>query len=99
MGSNLRIFHAEQNLLVVVLGCIIMQMGFLVEDNLLGGMLCHDATDDTGEQNHHDDSIQHIVVHQILVWCYLQSHTNHQHSDGASSMGRGETEHHVTIGL
>ena len=67
--------------------------------NLLGGMLCHHGGDDTGDEDHHDDTIQHIAIDKIDAWCHLQAHAYHHHGDGTGCVGRGHTEHHITIAL
>ena len=74
-------------------------MTLLLNDNLFRGVLSHHGTDDTGEQNHHDDTIKHIVAHKILTRSHLQADAHHYHGDGTCSMSRGEAEHHVSIGL
>ena len=46
----LRVFHANQySLIVLAHGDIVAQMGLLLNNDLLGGMLCHQRTDHTGE--------------------------------------------------
>ena len=99
MRGDLRVFHAEQNLLVIVLWHICLKVGFLLNDDLLGGMLSHQGTDYTGKENHHHYTIEHDVVDEILAWRHLEAHAHHYHSDGSGSMGRSEAEHHITIGF
>ena len=62
-------------------------------------MFRHHRTDDTGKQNHHHHTVEHIVAHQIYARCHLQSHAYHHHCDGTGSMGRSQSEHHIAIGL
>ena len=59
-------------------------------------MLRDEGAHDTSEENHHHDTINHTVAHQILTRSHLELHTHHHHRDGARSMSRGKTEHHVT---
>ena len=76
-----------------------MWMPFLLQDYLLGGMLCHQGTDDTSNENHDHHTIEHIIVHQILARSYLQSHSHHHHSDGTCRMSGCQSEHHIAISL
>ena len=99
LRSYLRVFHAEQDLLVVNLGGIRLQMCPLLKDDLLGGVLGHQCTDDTGEEDHHDDTVEHDIVDQVHAGRHLQSHAHHHHGDGTGSMSRGQAEHHVPVGL
>ena len=99
MGCNLRILHTKQDLLVVGLWRLVMGMALLLQDNLLGGVLSHQSADDTGEEDHHDHTVEHIVVDKILTRGHFEAHAHHNHGDGTSRMGRGEAEHHVSIGL
>ena len=71
----------------------------LLKDDLLGGVLGHQCADDTGEEDHHDDTIEHDIVDQVHAGRHLQSHAHHHHGDGTGSMSRGQTKHHVTVGL
>ena len=62
-------------------------------------MLCHQRTNHTSEEYHHDDTIKRNIIDQIFPWRHLQTHANHHHSDSACSMSGGQTEHHVAISL
>ena len=99
MRSDLRIFHAEQNLLIVGLRTVDMGMPLLLQDNLLSSMLCHQGADDTSNKNHDHHTVEHIIVHQILSGSHLQSHSYHHHRDGTCRMGGCQAEHHIAIGL
>ena len=99
LRGYLGILHAEEDLLVVGQFRLFFQVVLLFEDDLLGSVVGHECTDDTGDENHHHHTVEHVVVHQIDSWCHFQSHAYHDHGDGASSVGRCETEHHVACRL
>ena len=86
MGCDIRVFHTKQNLLVVILRQFSVEMGLLTNGDLLGSMFRHEGTDDTGKENHHHHTIQHIIAHEILTRSHLQTHAYHHHRDGTSSM-------------
>ena len=87
VGRDIGIFHAEQNLLVIISWNFPILMGFLLNDNLLGSMFGHQGTDDTGEQDHHHHTIQHNVVDEVFTGTHFQTHTHHHHRNGTGSMG------------
>ena len=57
----------------------------------------HNGRDDTREEYHHDDAVEHVVTNEILSRCQLQSHTYQDYRYASSSMGRGESEHEMTM--
>ena len=87
VGCDIGIFHAEQNLLVIISWNFPVLMGFLLNDNLLGSMLGHQGTDHTGEQDHHHHTIQHNVVDEVFTGTHFQTHAHHHHRDSTGSMG------------
>ena len=104
LWGYLRVFDADEDALMGSMGSmrpmgVVGIMGLLGNDNLLGGMLCHKGGDDTGDENHHDDTVEHVVVDEVLSWCHLHAHAYHDHGDGSGGVGRGKAEHHVTVGL
>ena len=99
LWGNIRIFYAEKNLLVIVFGLFCLQMGFFLDDDLLGGMLSHQRTDDASKQNHHDDTVQHDIVDEILSWCHFKPHAHHDHGDSTCGVSRCQAEHDIAIGF
>ena len=69
------------------------------KDDLLGSVAGHEGGDDTGDEDHHYDAIEHIVVDEVLTGSHLHTHTYHNHGDGSGGVGRGKAEHHVAVGL
>ena len=74
-------------------------MGFLLDDDLLGSVLGHQRADHTGKEDHHHHTVEHDVVDEVFAGGHLQTHAHHHHRDGTGGVGRGEAEHHVTVGL
>ena len=99
MRSYLRILHAEQNFLVISLRIVNMGMPLLLQNDLLGGMLCHQGTNNTSDEDHDHHAVEHIIVHQELSGSHLQAHSHHHHGDGTCRMSGCQTEHHIAIGL
>ena len=62
-------------------------------------MLRHHRRNDACDENHDDNTIQHLVVHQIHPWGHFQLHTHHHHGNGTGSMGTSQSEHHITCRL
>ena len=72
LWRNLWILHTDQHSLVVLAdGDVVAQMGLLLDDDLLGGMLRHQRTDHTGEEDHHHHAVKHDIIHQIDTRCHL----------------------------
>ena len=90
------ILHGNQHSLVVGL-CIVFARHVLVaNDNLLCRCLGDKCRDNTGEQNHDNHTIQHIVTDEVLSWCGLCLHAYHHDGDGTGSVSRRQTEHHMS---
>ena len=72
MWRYLLVFDTEEDLLIVlrrVDGCRVIRIGdgiaALGEYYLLGGMLRHHRGNDTGDEDHHHNTIDHVAVGEI----------------------------------
>ena len=66
---------------------------------LLCSVFSHQAADDTGDEDHDDDTVENLVGHQVLSGSHFEFHAHHDHGDGTGRMGAGQSEHHVTFSL
>ena len=69
------------------------------DDDLLRSPFRHQRGNDTGDENHHDDAVKHVVADEVDTWRHLQPHTHHHHGDGTGCMCRCQAEHHVAVAL
>ena len=106
LRGNLLVFDTKEDLLIVfrrVDGCRVIRIGdgvaALGEYNLLGGMLRHHRGNDTGDEDHHHNTIDHVAVGEIDARRHFETHAHHDHRDGTGRMGGGHTEHHVAVAL
>ena len=100
LRSNLGVLHAEHDFLVVLrLRPLFSGLQPIGQRYLLCSMLRHHRRNDAGNENHDDNTIQHLVVHQIHPWGHFQLHTHHHHGNGTGSMSTSQSEHHITCRL
>ena len=96
LRCDVGIFYAEQYLLIVSILFVVLPLRLLTQDNLFRRMFRHHGADDAGDEDHDDDTVQHLVGDQKDARTDFQSHTHHHHRDSTGSMGAGQSEHHVS---
>ena len=89
--------ESHENLLVVALPAALHVLS-LGESDGAGGTVCDHRAYHTGEENHYDHAVQHVGVNEIFPRRRGKLHSHHYDGYGAGGMGRGQSEHHVTVG-
>ena len=90
-----RIAHGYEHLLLAFVCRSVFGHFLVTQGYLLRRAFGHYGGDDAREEYHYYHSVEHIVGDERHARLHLHLHAHHHHGNGARSMCRRESEHHI----